>query len=202
MPDQIAARHGLETFIHRQPDDIGNSANFSAEIVSGIGYLNLRGNLQNDLFIVAAEKLMGQRLPLSAHTMSVEDHACYWLGPGEWLLATGQAQANELYDELVQALSSGGGTVSDLSGGYTKFSLSGAGWNGLLAMGCTLDLEKLRARQDFCVQCGLARATVLLAGSAAKQNIEIIVRRSFAEYVALWLQKSAGDAGIRFVTAR
>lgn len=200
MPDHPVARHGLEEFLRARSAVSDSNSQIVVEVMSGIGYLNLRGNSDDHSFVADAEKVIGQALPDSAHTMTVGDHACYWLGPDEWLLATDHHRANKLADALRDAFATGAGSVSSLSGGYVKFVLSGAAWHRVLAKGCTLDLAQFREQQNVCVQCGLGKATVLIAGTENGQAVEIIVRRSFAEYVALWLEKSGSGIGIRFGT--
>jgi heterotetrameric sarcosine oxidase gamma subunit len=65
-----------------------------------------------------------------------------------------------------------------------------------LAKGCTLNLSPAAFTDGDCAQTGISRTSVLLANT--NDVINIIVRRSFAEYLALWLQHAGAELGIRF----
>ena len=80
-----------------------------------------------------------------------------------------------------------GGAVNDVSAGYVTMRLQGEAVPDVLAAGCTLDLAALSQRPDSAVQCGLAKASVLLVTADDAGDLRIVVRRSFADYLAHWL---------------
>jgi sarcosine oxidase, subunit gamma len=107
--------------------------------------------------------------------------AALGLGPDEWLVV-GPAPATEAPD---------GCGVVEVSAQYTTFELSGSAARDVLAHGCALDLERLGA--DGCAQTTLARAAVTI-WATAPDRYRLIVRRSFARYLAAWLL----DASIEY----
>ena len=66
----------------------------------------------------------------------------------------------------------------------------------VLAKGCTLDLHAAYFPPGHCAQSDLAKANVLLRRDNAKR-FEIIVRRSFADYLLAWLEHAGKDVGVR-----
>ena len=78
-------------------------------------------------------------------------------------------------------------------------SIQGATVHPLLAKGCTLNLNENLILPGQCTQTGLAKASVLLALVDATPLFKIIIRRSYAEYIALWLAQAGKEFGINFV---
>ena len=70
----------------------------------------------------------------------------------------------------------------------------------LLAKGCTLDFHPRVFSAGQCAQSGLAKTSVLIAMVDDRPTFDVIVRRSFAEYLALWLQHSGAEFGIQFTS--
>lgn len=198
MTDLCSARHGLETFLAKQLSPPGKSPGIDIEVLRGRGYLNLRGNSHSLQFVTAAEKSLGQSLPIQANTMSSGDLDVYWLGPDEWLVADSQTAIAKVVESHAMAVAPHTGTVTDLSGAYVEFTLSGESAADVIAKGCTLNIPAMRDRRENSAQCGLAKATVLLSMTNSEKRFGIIVRRSFAEYVAMWLEQAAKEFGIRF----
>jgi len=68
----------------------------------------------------------------------------------------------------------------------------------VLAKGCTLDLHPRSFATGRCAQTGLAKASILISKFDDVPTFEVFVRRSFAEYLALWLQHAGAGYGILF----
>ena len=101
-----------------------------------------------------------------------------------------------LVERLEQQLSGLHVAVNDISGGQVLWQLPGADVPSLLAKGCTLDLSPQAFGAGACAQTGLAKANILLGCIDAAPVYEIIVRRSFSEYLERWLrQNSHSPAG-------
>ena len=162
------------------------------------GHINLRGDPQNTAFIAAAKRVLGQALPIEANTISLGDHRIYWLGPDEWLVVTAADTVSDLVDRLQHALAKLHAAVNDVSGGQVALRLSGTSVRDVLAKGCTLDLHPQVFRIGTCAQSGLAKANVILGPGGDTNTFEIVVRRSFADYLVRWLQLAGGDSGIEF----
>ena len=137
-------------------------------------------------------------MPLAANTFTTGKHRVYWLGPDEWLIATGAERASGLGNGLADALAGFHAAVNDVSGGNVELHVSGAHARTVLAKGCALDLHPREFAPGQCAQTGLGRAAVLLAADGEPPNCTIIVRRSFSEYLCRWLENAARPLGAGF----
>lgn len=155
-----------------------------------LGHINLRGYANDDRFVTAVGEVLGQDLPQHANTLTQAEHRVYWLGPDEWQVVTSADRANSVFRQLGDALAGQHVAVNDLSGGYVALHLSGADVPSLLARGCTLDMHSTVFRAGDCAQSGLAKANVLIGCIHPAPVYEIIVRRSFSEYLLQWLRQN------------
>ena len=160
------------------------------ERLTDIGYLNIRGNASDSEFVEIVQKVCGVALPVAANTKDGGDIKIYWLGPDEWLLAGHIGAISELAVALAQELEHTHTAVNNLSGGQVCYRLAGDAARDLLAKGCTLDLHSDVFGVDHCAQTALAKATVLISPLAVGRGYEIIVRRSFADYLWQWLMRA------------
>lgn len=154
-----------------------------------LGHVNLRGNPADAGFVSAAEKALGQALPLAANTVSIGAYRVYWLGPNEWQVVTPPERTADVVGALEKKLAGMHVAVNDLSGGQVALHLAGSHVPDLLARGCTLDLHPAVFKAGDCAQSGLAKAVVLIGCIDASPVYEIIVRRSFSEYLLRWLSQ-------------
>jgi sarcosine oxidase subunit gamma len=130
---------------------------------------------------------LGVALPTTPNTVSrVGDVIALWLGPDEWLVLAVPDQA------AGEVATTAGWACVDVSAQRVAIVLSGPEAVGLLAFGCALDID--RARPGWCFQTMLARAPVVLF-HGPPDEVTILVRRSFAPYLATWLLDAA--SGIR-----
>lgn len=161
-----------------------------------MGYLNLRCSPANTDALQRVKDSLGVALPVAANTVKGTERRAYWLGPDEWLLVgTGDDMA-ECRVVLEEALHGMHVAINDLSGGLVTYHLCGRRSRELLAKGCTLDLHRDIFKAGDCAQTGLAKASVILSLSDNGRGFEIIVRRSFADYVWQWLSHAGGNLGI------
>lgn len=166
------------------------------ERLSDRGYLNLRGNPDDRTFIDAVQRVTGIKLPVTPNTVESADVRACWLGPDEWLLVGAGGDIEQTLASLNEALMDQVAAVNDLSGGMVSYCLSGEFAPDLLATGCTLDLNPAVFRPGCCAQTGLAKAAVLLSKRERDGAYEILVRRSFADYLWRWLLHSGRDFSI------
>ena len=196
MSELDAPRHGLEPFLQTAP--AAPDAGLSVRVRSDVGFVNLRGDGANPAFANAVSEVLGQTLPRSANTLSAGEHRVYWLGPDEWLAVLERDNAAGIPATLDAALAGQVGAVNDVGGGNVALWLEGAEASRVLAKGCTLDLHPDVFRVHDCAQTGLAKANVLLGRLDAGNAFEIVVRRSFADYLCRWLAHAAKHEGVRF----
>ncbi|MGI9222301.1 MAG: sarcosine oxidase subunit gamma [Woeseiaceae bacterium] len=160
------------------------------ERLTDVGYLNIRGDTSDVEFVEIVQKVCAATLPVTANTMNGEDPKIYWLGPDEWLLAGNIAAISKIEVALAQQLEHKHAAVNNLSGSQVGYRLAGDAAQELLAKGCTLNLYPDVFGVDRCAQTALAKAAVLISPLATGRGYEIIVRRSFADYLWQWLLRA------------
>ena len=157
-----------------------------------LGFINLRGRSGNTGFQAATLKVLGCEPPSAPNTViDSGDYRIYWLGPDEWLIRTAAGQQDELKAKLHKALAAVFSSVVDNSSGLTSLHITGDNAAALLATDCPLDLHAREFKVGQCAQTRLAKAGMTLSLLADGTGFEVIIRRSFADYLLLWLQDAA-----------
>jgi len=153
-----------------------------------LGYINIRGSSDNIKFTRAIKQVLGLDLPINANTYAEKNgDTLMWLGPNEWLLLTSEDRVQILIEELEAALSGIFAAVNDISGGNTVIELSGKNAQALLLKGCPLDLHESVFTVGQCAQTVIAKTSMILWQVDQAPVYKLIVRRSFADYLGLWL---------------
>ncbi|GAA3743453.1 sarcosine oxidase subunit gamma [Spinactinospora alkalitolerans] len=117
-----------------------------------------------------------------------------WMGPDEWLVVGPERAHRHVQSALRSALGDEHGAVTDLSAHRTTIAVRGPRARDVLSKGCAIDLHPRRFGRDRCAQTLLARAQVILV--CLDQDIpdyRLLVRSSFARYVADWLTDAAAE---------
>ena len=143
----------------------------------------------------AAAERLGVELPTAASTYANNgDTTVIWQGPDEWLV-TGTALAGpELEGRLRDAVGPHGGAAIDVSGQRTTLRLSGPHSRDVLAKGCSLDLHPQAFGTGTAAETMLGQAgVILLAVNGSGDDYRILVRSSFARYLADWLLDAAEE---------
>ena len=157
-----------------------------------LGYLNLRGKPGNTAFLAAVLKVLGSEPPIEANTMVESgEYRIYWLGPDEWLVVTPTEQQGKVQADLLAALEGVFSSVVDNSSGLTLVEITGDNAGALLATDCPLDLHPGVFKAGQCAQTRLAKAGMTIAPLRNGDGFEVIIRRSFADYLLLWMQDAA-----------
>ena len=161
-----------------------------------LGHINLRGDAEDPRFVGAISGVLGGELPIAANTLNdMQGNIVYWLGPNEWLIVTPGERKAIIEDELRTALARLHVAVTDISGGQTIIDLRGNKTRELLAKGCPIDLHPRVFGIGQCAQSHLGKAPVLIGQLEIQPRFEIIVRRSFADYLWLWIENAAAEYG-------
>ena len=162
-----------------------------------LGHLNLRGDPTDQGFLNASEGVLGFGLPLEPNTVAENgDLAALWLGPDEWLVLTPPDRQTGLAQDLRDALGDLHSAVTDVTGGQTVVNLRGTRVRDVLAKGCTLDLHPRAFAPGRCAQTLVAKAMVTVRQLDDSPSFDLIVRRSFADYLAHWLEDAAQEYGL------
>lgn len=145
-----------------------------------------------------AAAILGLELPTTPSTYVTNDTlTAIWMGPDEWLITGGTRSAATLETQLRTAVSEDGGAAIDVSAQRTTLRLSGPDARDVLAKGCSLDLHPKVFTKGTAAQTMLGLAgVVLIALDDAGTDYRILVRASFARYLADWLIDAAEEFGI------
>lgn len=162
-----------------------------------LGHINLRGDPLEPRFVAAVRDVVGAAPPTTPNTVTeTEGNTLYWLGPDEWLIVTPRERRLAVESGLRDALKGLHSAVADVSGGQTIVVIHGEHVRELLAKGCPLDLHPRAFDIGQCAQSHLAKAPILIRHLDHRSHFEIIVRRSFADYLWLWLEDAAAEYGL------
>ena len=182
----------------------GDAADGAAVVISErpfLGHLNLRGDPGGGGFTSAAAGVLGFALPTEPNTTVGEGGLlALWLGPDEWLVVT-PPDAQTLVCGLPRNSAPGRPRLghrrhrrSDRDNAERPKGPRRPG-ERLPARPPPLGLRPRRLRPDPARQ-GQRDAS---DASTTRRRFELIVRRSFAEYAALWLQDAALEYGCAVV---
>ncbi|WP_423823274.1 sarcosine oxidase subunit gamma family protein [Salinisphaera sp. SPP-AMP-43] len=162
-----------------------------------LGQFSLRGKTDDAAFVAACARVFGCELPTRPNTFAEgEGVVVGWMGPTEWLvLVEGDNKAAWL-SALREALAGVHSGVVDLSGGQTVISIAGDHARDVLAKGATLDLHPRAAHTGFCTRSLLAKSAMFIRVVEAGNRFEIVVRRSFADYLWQWLVDASQEYGL------
>ena len=162
-----------------------------------LGYVNLRVNPNDQRFLKAVEKTLGVNLPLKPNTGSVANTvSVLWLAPDEWLLITPSDQETQLVQTLGDSLGQIPTSVTDITGSQTLLKLSGQSALKLIAKGCSLDLHPRVFGSGQCAQTVLGKAPIVVWKPDETSSYNIIVRRTYADYLAHWLKDAGYEYGL------
>ncbi len=190
MTELMTRQHGLESYLRGLPANGSRKPGVKVSILSDLAHINLRGDADDLEFLAAAESVFSHPLPLAANSSQLRgEQRVFWLGPNEWLIV---APGDDRPD--VRTLK----YANDVSGGQIALRLSGAATKQVLAKGCTLDLANEKFTVGMCAQAGIAKASTLIARIDDAGSFDVIVRRSFAEYLLKWLRNAGSEFGIDF----
>lgn len=198
MSEQIRQESPLVERIHEErrkaaPADAG--VTLSEQPFTG--YINLRGDSGDETFTKAVRDVTGLDLPIEPNTF-VEDgeFSAIWLGPNEWYIVTPAGDELSVIEKLESALADRHVAINDLTSGLTTVRLTGANARDLLQKGCTLDLHPRSFGAGQCAQTLVAKSGALILYRGDEPTFELVVRRSFADYLFVWFEDAAIEYGL------
>ena len=188
---ELLRTHPLEawrTAFERLPDTVGITAEpYVAMVDVRLGTVGAE-----------ASAALGVDLPVAPNTwVPAGTGRAVWLGPDEWLLISTTEAPEELEARVRAAVLPLGGSATDVSAQRISLRLTGARVRDVLVKGCSVDLHPRVFGRGAAVQTTLGQAgVVLLALSDDGDDYGLLVRSSFAGYLADWLL----DAALEFTT--
>jgi sarcosine oxidase subunit gamma len=125
------------------------------------------------------------------------DTTVIWFGPQEWLITAPPRGRRPLEARLRAVVTKHDGAAIDVSAQRTTVRLRGAHARDVLAKGCSLDLHPAVFGPGAAAQTMLGQASVVLMPLDDNgTDYRILVRSSFAGYLAAWLIDAAEEFGV------
>ncbi len=159
------------------------------------GLLTIRAKPDNASLAKALTSVLSLDLPGVLQSTSHDDYCLRWMSPDEWLLS---APVEALYDieiKLREIITSPMSIVN-VTGGYTLIELSGENVHDVLAKSTHYDCHPNNLPIGKVVNTVFAKSQVTLRCQGETQY-ELVVRRSFADYIWLWLQTAGREYGLQ-----
>jgi sarcosine oxidase, subunit gamma len=155
-------------------------------------------NVRLDAKGAAAEAVglaLDLQLPLQPNTVvRAGESTALWLGPDEWLVVGRPGSERDLESRIREAAGDEPVSVTDVSAQRTTLLVTGPRAHDLLAHGCPLDLHPRVFGSGRCAQTTLGRTqVVLVARDQPAVGFWVLVRSSFADYLADWLLDAATE---------
>ncbi len=158
--------------------------------------ISLRGDAGSPGFAEAIHSVTGLTLPTRPLSFECNRGArIFWQGPGEWMLVADPQTHESIEGDLRRALSGEHAAVVDVSGGQTQLTLSGPALAELLQKSSPYDFHDRNFPPGKCVQTTFGKAGALVAHLESNEVI-VLVRRSFSDYIGNWLLDAAFEYGI------
>ncbi|EHQ57405.1 sarcosine oxidase gamma subunit [gamma proteobacterium HIMB55] len=178
-------------------DIVGQSSTDAGVIFSEaglLGHLTLRCD-PNSPLIAVAQSILGVTLPLNPLT-SVEqgDLVVRWIAPDEWLISLPNDRVFDL-ETRFRAEMNGHHSLVNGSGGMTVYKLRGKHVVDMLKKSTPVDLHDSEFPVGKVVSTVFAKAGAVIRRTG-ESEFELVVRRSFADYVWLWIQDASQEYGL------
>jgi len=157
------------------------------------GVIDLRLDQRDKGARDAAELALVIALPEAGRSVIGAAGSVLWLGPDEYLIVTEPGREVALVASLLGALRGRRAAVIDISDSRTMIALSGFHARDVLAKGCGIDLHPRSLAPGHCAQSFIAKARVTLHQLDDAPSYHILVERSLAEYLWLWLADAAEE---------
>ena len=164
------------------------------------GILILRATTASKQLGKALRSTLKLDLPGRLESQSEGDRYCIrWMSPDEWMLTCPLNEAFDIERKLRSAVD-GPIAIVNVSGGYSVLTLSGEDALKVLKKSTAYDVHAENFGPGKVVNTVMAKAQVTLR-ALPEGCYEIIVRRSFADYLWLWLQRAGREYGLEAFSA-
>jgi sarcosine oxidase, subunit gamma len=155
--------------------------------------INLRLDPRNARAMRSVAEALGAGLPASNAWVPASGAHILWQAHDEWLVMAADGEEERLGSLLRGALAGVHSAVTDVTDLLVAFELSGPRARDVLQKGCAVDLHPRAFAANACVQTALARVRVTLRALNAARDFEVLVERSFADYLSRWLTDAAAE---------
>ncbi|MCY1542609.1 Sarcosine oxidase subunit gamma [compost metagenome] len=195
-PEKAPAESPL---FHAGLDELARKGKSSAGVVLRekklLGHLVIRGDAQDPAFSGGVHKALGLELPVALTLVASGETSLQWLGPDEWLLIVPSGQEFETEQRLRKALDGQFISVVNVSGGQTILELSGPKVREVLMKSTSYDVHPSNFPVGKAVGSNFAKSQLVIRHTG-EDTWELLVRRSFSDYIWLWLQDASAEYGL------
>lgn len=213
VTDQVAADGTSETALHH-----AMLSKLAEHNVANAGLLlgeqpltelvTLRAKAPATELASALKSELNLGLPGILQSESNDQYCVRWIAPDEWLLSvtglsiaeptTARKSAFEIEQALRKQLAGSQHAIINVTGGFTVLQISGDAVLNVLKKSTAYDVHPSQFPVGKVVNTVLGKAQVTLR-CMAKNQYELIIRRSFADYIWLWLQTAAKEYGLDII---
>lgn len=135
--------------------------------------------------VTAVERALGVTVPREPGRVTGDEaNAVLWLGPDEWLMTAPDGHAARVLDTARAAMSDSLGSTVDVSANRTTLRLAGPVAREVLEKVCSVDLHPRAFGPGRCAQTLLGRTQAVLWQVGSEPAYRLLVRNSFAHYLA------------------
>ena len=197
----VAASDVTRTPMHHVVDAVNARATAATSSVmlaesALTGMLVLRATASRDALSEALNKAAGITLPDTLGSTESGAYCARWMTPDEWLLSCPNIEAFDI-EQSLRANIEGHIAIVNNTGGYSIMTLSGSDARNVLKKSTVYDVSLDNFQPGKVVNTTLAKAQVTMR-ALPDDSFELIVRRSFADYVWLWLQRAGSEYNMQF----
>ncbi|MGE6794120.1 sarcosine oxidase subunit gamma [Pseudomonas guineae] len=194
-----AAAHAESPLFHAELDQLVGKRPAKAGVTLRekklLGHLTLRGDAKDSAFAGAVHQALGLELPSALMLVTAGDTSLQWLGPDEWLLVVPSGTEFAVEQKLRAALDGQHISIVNVSGGQTLLELSGPKVRDVLMKSSSYDVHPNNFPVGKAVGTVFAKSQLVIRHTG-EDTWELVVRRSFADYVWLWLQDASAEYGL------
>ena len=176
-------------------------AGLRVEVPGVVGLLTVRGDPAETPLAAAFERVLGCGVPERLSSVAAGDRRVRWMSPDEWLVSCPLEDVVTLERGLRDALDGArGASVADVSGGLCVLVLGGPAVRDVLARCVPIDLDPRVFGPNRVASTVFAKTAATL-GALEDGRVELICRRSFADYALRFLANAAREAGLAVADA-
>ncbi len=161
--------------------------------VANRAYLRLRTHLTQQASDSEDPRIGGQALPSRVGRTLAGAIRAQCLGPGDWLLRSQAFSVAEIRTQLEGGLRAPGAVLVDTSDALLSLDVSGTAAREFLSKACGLDLHPRSFPVGRCARSRFAQIPVVIECLDESPRFELIVARSYFEYLRSWCEDSAAE---------
>lgn len=159
------------------------------------GHLTLRGDGKEAAFAEGVHRAIGLELPGALGLVIKGERSVQWMSPDEFLIIVPRGEELATERKLREALAGQHIQVVNVSGGQTILELSGPNVRDVLMKSSSYDVHASQFPVGKAIGSNFAK-TGLYIRHTGEGTWELLVRRSFADYIWAWLQDASGEYGL------